>query len=161
MLVIQQKKTALATVKNKIPNVNSLVNKRDYDTKITETGNKLNNHNHDIYIDIQEFNTLAADVVAAVSITKNADIDKNKYPRYGIGFDRSSVYFLPDRSFDRNVVIFGVDMNSSVHVDNKGRDILTLGKDPTQGLGEHSLTAEKTYSDNFADHRKKCCLSLH
>ena len=52
-------------------------------------------------------------------------------------------------------------MNSSVHVDNKGRDILTLGKDPTQGLGEHSLTAEKTYSDNFADHRKKCCLSLH
>ena len=42
-----------------------------------------------------------------------------------------------------NVVIFGVDMSSSVHVDNKGKDILILGSSPTQGLGEHSLTAEK------------------
>ena len=39
-------------------------------------------------------------------------------------------------------------MNSSVHVDNKGKDILILGKGPTQGLGEHSLTAEKMYSVN-------------
>ena len=52
-------------------------------------------------------------------------------------------------------------MNSSVHVDNKGKDILILGKGPTQGLGEHSLTAEKMYSVNFTDHRKKYCLSLH
>ena len=52
-------------------------------------------------------------------------------------------------------------MSSSVHVDNKGKDILILGKSPTQGLGEHSLTAEKMYSINFTDHRKKCCLSLH
>ena len=52
-------------------------------------------------------------------------------------------------------------MNSSVHVDNKGKDILILGKSPTQGLGEHSLTAEKMYSVNFTDHRKKCCLRLH
>ena len=34
-------------------------------------------------------------------------------------------------------------MSSSVHVDNKGKDILILGNGPTQGLGEHSLTAEK------------------
>ena len=52
-------------------------------------------------------------------------------------------------------------MNSSVHVDNKGKDILILGSGPTQGLGEHSLAAEKMYSVNFTDHRKKCCLSLH
>ena len=37
-------------------------------------------------------------------------------------------------------------MNSSTHVDNKGKDILILGIGPTQGLGEHSLTAEKMYS---------------
>ena len=79
----------------------------------------------------------------AVSITKIADIDKNKYSGYGIGFDRSSAYLLPDGSFVRNVVIFGVDMSSSVHVDNKGKDILILGKGPTQGLGGHSLTAKK------------------
>ena len=97
----------------------------------------------------------------AVSITKNTDIDKNKYSGYGIGFDRRGVHLLPDGSFGRNVVIFGGDMSSSVPVDNKGKDILILGKGPTQGLGEHSLTAEKMYSVNFTDHRKKCCLSLH
>ena len=52
-------------------------------------------------------------------------------------------------------------MNSSIHVDNKGKDILILGKGPTQGLGEHSLTAEKMYSINFTVIRKKFCLSLH
>ena len=34
-------------------------------------------------------------------------------------------------------------MNSSIHVDNKGKDILILGIGPTQGLCEHSLTTEK------------------
>ena len=34
-------------------------------------------------------------------------------------------------------------MNSSVHIVNKGKYILILGFGPTQGLGEHSLTAEK------------------
>ena len=52
-------------------------------------------------------------------------------------------------------------MSSSVHVDNKGKDILILGKGPTQRLGEHSLTAEKMYSVNLTDHRVKYCLSLH
>ena len=61
----------------------------------------------------------------------------------------------------QNVIIFGVDMNSSVHVDNKGKDILILGKGPTQGLGEHSLTAEKMYSINFSKDNIKFCLSLH
>ena len=40
-------------------------------------------------------------------------------------------------------------MNSSIHVDNKGKDILILGKGPTQGLSEHSWTAEKMYSVNL------------
>ena len=34
-------------------------------------------------------------------------------------------------------------MNSSSHIDNKGKHILVLGKGPTQGLGDHSLTAKK------------------
>ena len=105
--------------------------------------------------------TLVNCLFGAVSITKNADIDKNKYSGYGIGFDRTSVYLLPYGSFGRNVVIFGVDMNSSIHVDNKGKYILILGKGPMQELGEHSLTAEKMYSVNYADNGEKCCLSLH
>ena len=38
-------------------------------------------------------------------------------------------------------------MNSPVHIDNKGKNILILRKAPTQGLGEHSLTAEKNVFD--------------
>ena len=34
-------------------------------------------------------------------------------------------------------------MSSSIHIDNKGKDILVLGVGPTQGLGENSITAEK------------------
>ena len=55
-------KTALTAVKNKIPNVSNLVKKTDYNTKVTEIKNKLNNHNHDKYINTPEFNKLAADV---------------------------------------------------------------------------------------------------
>ena len=58
-------KTALTTVENKIPDVSNLVNKTDYNTKVTEIENKLNNHNHDKYIDTSEFNKLTADVFNA------------------------------------------------------------------------------------------------
>ena len=58
-------------------------------------------------------------------------------------------------------MIFGVDVSSSIHVDNKKKDILILGKGPTQGLGKHSLTAEKMYSVNFTVTRKNFRLSLH
>ena len=51
-------------------------------------------------------------------------------------------------------------MSSSVHIDNKGKDILILGSGPTQGLGKHSLTAEKIYSINFSA-TGRFCLSLH
>ena len=97
----------------------------------------------------------------AVSLTKNADVNKYKYSGYGIAFDRTSSFSFPGGGNGQNVIIFGVDMNSSVHVDNKGKDILILGKGPTQGLGEHSLTAEKMYSINFSKDNIKCCLTLH
>ena len=42
----------------------------------------------------------------------------------------------------KNVIIFGADMSSSVHIDNKEKDILILGEEPTQGLDDTTLTAE-------------------
>ena len=66
----------------------------------------------------------------AVSLTKNADIDKYKYSGYGIAFDKNGVYSVGNW-FDRNVIIFGVNINSSAHVDNKRKNILILGKGPT------------------------------
>ena len=52
-------------------------------------------------------------------------------------------------------------MSSSTKIDNKGKDILILGKGPTQGLGEHSLTAEKMYSINFTKVNTEFCLNLY
>ena len=51
-------------------------------------------------------------------------------------------------------------MSASIHIDNKKKDILVLGREPTQGL-EGTLTAEKMYSINFTVTKKKFCLSLH
>ena len=96
----------------------------------------------------------------AVKLTKNADIGKYGYSGYGTGFDRTSSFSFPSGGFGQNVIIFGVDMSSSDHIDNKKKDILILGKGPIQGL-EHTLTAEKMYSINFTVTRKKFCLSLH
>ena len=45
--------------------------------------------------------------------------------------------------FGQNCIIFGVDMSSSVHVDNKKKDILILGDGSTQGSYVTTLTAEK------------------
>ena len=52
-------------------------------------------------------------------------------------------------------------MSSSVHVENKKKDILILGEGPAQGLDDTTLTAEKKYSINVTETRKKFCLSLH
>ena len=104
--------------------------------------------------------TLVNCLFGANSLTKNSDIDKNKYSEYGIGFDRGNVYSVGN-GFGRNVIIFGADMSSSVHVDNNDKDILIFGKGPTQGLGEHSLIADKMYSASFTDNKEKYCLRLH
>ena len=41
-------------------------------------------------------------------------------------------------------------MSSSVHVNNKKKYILVLGKGPTQGLEDTTLTAESQYSIYFS-----------
>ena len=293
-------KTALTTVENKIPFISGLVKKTDYNTKITDIENKLNNHNHDKYVATSEFNTLAANVFnarlaqanlitqtdfdaklsslnrkipanktkhflndndlsyyrgkqyfdegsgkqnylvflpiskyfklnsvagaadyvlswqskglsnesikppttnnsltpelnycgtktrlkftksclkqsshilthknivniyivyelaasssnvndptiknclfGAVTLTKSAGIEKYKYSGNGIGFDKESSFSFTGGGFGQNVLIFGADMSNSIHIDNKGKDILVLGRGPTQGL-ESTLTA--------------------
>ena len=96
----------------------------------------------------------------SVTLTKNVDIDKYKYSGYGIGFDRKGSFSFPSGGFGQNVVIFGADMSFSPHIDNKGKDILVLGKGPTQGLGENSLTTEKMYFMDFTVPQKKKLFKL-
>ena len=61
----------------------------------------------------------------------------------------------------KNVTIFGANMSSSVHIDNKNKGILILGEGPTQGLNDTTFKAEANYPINFTISRKRFALSLH
>ena len=52
-------------------------------------------------------------------------------------------------------------MSSSVHINNKNKDILILGEGPIQGLDDTTLTAEAKYPFSFTQPRKRFELSLH
>ena len=60
-------------------------------------------------------------------------------------FDKSDIIFG---------IIFGADMSLSVHIDNKKNDILILGEDPTDGVHDTTVNAEKECSLNFTEKQK-------
>ena len=64
-------------------------------------------------INISNYLTQENCLFGAVSLTKNADINKYKYSGYGIRFDRHRSFSFPGIGLGRNVIIFGVDMSSS------------------------------------------------
>ena len=61
----------------------------------------------------------------------------------------------------RNTIIFGADIGSSVHVDNKNKDILIFGEGAILGLDDTTLTTEAIYPINFTQPNKGFVLSLH
>ena len=132
--------------------------------KTTYTHEKIVNI-YIIYEINKKDNTISSDstlencLFGAVTLTKNVIIDKYGYSSYEIGLDRKGSFSFPSGGFGQNVLIFGVDMSFSAHIDNKKKDISVLGKGPAQGL-EHMLTAEKMYSINFTEKKKKFCLRM-
>ena len=93
----------------------------------------------------------------SAKLSKNVDLDKYKYTDYGIGRDSRPEFSFTDGSYEKNFIIFGANMSSSVYVDNKGKDILFLGERPTQGLGGTKFAIEAKYPTNFTI-RKKICI---
>ena len=75
---------------------------------------------YEITSDYKDINypTLENCLFGSVKWTKNADIDKYGYFRYGIGFDRQSSFSIGNK-IGKNVIIFGVDMSSSSKIDNR------------------------------------------
>ena len=71
-----------------------------------------------------------------------------------------SEFSAPDGSTGKSVNIFGFDMNSSVHIDNK-KWYVESSIGPTQGLDDTMLAAEAQYSINFSISNIKFCSSLH
>ena len=65
--------------------------------------------------------------IGAVKLVKMLILINTKYSWYGFGFDMKGTFSFPSGGFGENIIIFGVDMSSSVYVDNKKKDILNLG----------------------------------
>ena len=105
--------------------------------------------------------TLQNCLFGAVKLTKNADIGKYKYCGYCIGFDSRGTFSHPSVGYGRNVIIFGADLSSSSHANNKTRSILVLDNDFIQEIDGTTIYAEKMYSTNFNADNKTFCLSLH
>ena len=58
----------------------------------------------------------------------------HKHSGYRTGFDRKGNFSFGN-GVGRNVIIFEVDMSSSIMIDIKKKDILILGKGSRPGLG--------------------------
>ena len=84
--------------------------------------------------------TLKEGLFRGIKSAKNADPDEYIYSSYGIGFDLRSEFSLTDFSAGKNVFVFGADTGVSMHIANKGKNILILGKGPTQELNDIMLT---------------------
>ena len=79
--------------------------------------------------------TIQNALFGAMKITKNTNSSKNNYTGYGLCFDEGgeSGHTVRQGNFDRitnakNVIIFGVDMSSSIHTTNRTNNIYVMGK---------------------------------
>ena len=113
--------------------------------------------------------TIQNALFGAMQITKNAtDNSKNNYKGYGICFDERSEFghTITERGFAHttdatNVLIFGAEMNFSVHATNRANHIYLMGTGLTQGNNDTMIYAEKNFYRNFTDPGKKFVLCLH
>ena len=89
----------MTAVENKIPSISGLVEKTDYNTKITDIENILNNHNHDKYVATSEFNNLAAVFnarLAQADLITKTDFDAKLSSRNGKITENKTKHFLND-----------------------------------------------------------------
>ena len=80
--------------------------------------------------------TIQNALFGAMKITKNTDSSKNNYTGYGLCFDEGGEFghTVKQGNFNRttnakNVIIFGVDMSSSIHATNRANNIYFMAKD--------------------------------
>ena len=112
--------------------------------------------------------TIQNALFGAMKITKNTDSSKNNYKGYGLCFDEGGEFghAVKQGNFNRttntkNVIIFGVDVSSSVHATNRANNIYVMGKEFIQGINDTTIYAEKLFHNNFTEHGVKFVLSLH
>ena len=103
-----------------------------------------------------------------MKITKNTDSSKNNYTRYGLCFDEGGEFGHTGKqgNFGRttsakNLIIFGVDMSSSIHATNRANNIYVMGKEFIQGINDTTIYAEKLFHNNFTEFGLNFVLSLY
>ena len=112
--------------------------------------------------------TIQNALFGAMKITKNTDSSKNNCIGYGLCFDEGGEFGHTvrqgnsDRTVNaKNVIIFCVDMSSSIHATNRANNIYIMGKDFIQGINDTTIYAEKLFHNNFTEFGLKFVLSLH
>ena len=76
-------------------------------------------------------------------------------------------FSFPTGGFGKNVIIFGAELSSSVHVGNKRKDVLILVEGLRQGLDDTTLTTRKVFCKSYSrinfnfKHDNTFSLSLH
>ena len=90
----------------------------------------------------------------ATSIVKNSDKEKLKYSSYWIAFDGAGSWNIGN-GFAKSVAIFGVDVSSLTHADNRKNNFVVLGESPTYGINGNFASPEKKVSINFSKAKKK------
>ena len=102
-----------------------------------------------------------------MKITKNTDSSKNNYTGYGLCFDEGGEFGHTVKqgnfnctTYAKNVIIFGVDMNSSIHATDRANNIYVMSKDFIQGINDTTIYAKKLFHNNFTEFGVKF-VSLH
>ena len=80
-----------------------------------------------------------------IKLVRNAIKSKFTYNGRGIAFDGEGSWSFGN-DFARNVLIFGIDNNSSSHTDNQKNNLLVLGERPIDGINESTGAAKKKQS---------------
>ena len=100
-----------------------------------------------------------------MGIAKNAVTSKYNYKGYGICFDEGGTFghTIKEGNFNhttnaRKVLIFGADINFSVHATNRANNIHVMGEAFVQGIKDTTIYAEKKFYRNFTDPGKKVCI---
>ena len=105
--------------------------------------------------------TVQNGLFGGIKIKKDVNTSHYKYSGYGICFDGKDYFSIGNITKGKNVIIFGVDMSSSIYANNKLNNIYILGRGETQGMNRTTFIVEKIYEQNFTAPDKKFVLSLH
>ena len=87
--------------------------------------------------------TVLNGLFGAVKLTKDVNTSNYGYNGYGICFDSGGSFTSGNITNGKNVFIFGVNTQNSIHSANKTQNIYLIGKDFIQGISGTTIYAEK------------------